>query len=312
MPDRIPASILDPTDHDLLLHWMSERGAGSWQQFKAAYEWLFAGVPGARSPSVVMRTLDALGHVEMAWATGRWTVAPPVLVALPLGGMYASLVGARTARIEGTLTDLDEGLDDIDAVVETVRQRAAPTAVFVGGGAWEDLEAAAHALGATFAPRFPESLARRLPPLARPKGPPQSELPDGFEWFDAGDLRWRTGTSSSLGLRQYTHFGVTSHYWNDGSGWREVDKDSGRYLELERRGRNILRFERDGVSGRLQVPMEAPLPRLQARVAATCSGIAPWTSGGLLEYLNVPLEIAGTLAQSLGQRLIDPRTLKPL
>jgi hypothetical protein len=80
--------------HELLLQWMSERGSGSWDEFRDAYRWA---VPDARAGAAhrFMRALATLAHVETDWDAGAWTAAPTVVTLLPSAGGHGLLAGAR-------------------------------------------------------------------------------------------------------------------------------------------------------------------------------------------------------------------------
>jgi hypothetical protein len=83
----------------------------------------------------------------------------------------------------------------------------------------------------------------------------------------------------------------------------DVDLTFGVYAALSRWGANRMRYLPASVNGLLEVPLRAPLPTLQARTAALCSGLAPEKRGKCLVYANVPEEIAECIARSLDQSL---------
>ena len=56
--------------YDLLLEWASERGQGSWRQWRDACSALAIG-----EPSQAARQLSALGHVEFDWVDSRFSCA---------------------------------------------------------------------------------------------------------------------------------------------------------------------------------------------------------------------------------------------
>ena len=291
-------------DLDLLLRWMSLRGVGSWKGFKDACEWLL-GDERHTTPASMMRTLESLGHVEMDWSRGHWTIAPTVLVALPGAGIHAVLAGRRGPQIEMLLDELDDG--GLDVVVERSPQADAPTAVFIGAAAWQDLVEAARQLGVPFAARFAQTAAPTLGPIARPSDLDHHSLPAGSEWFDTAALRWRRDDEPALGLRRYQEFGTYRCFWNDGRGWGATGMDEGRFLELHRQLRNVLVYRRDGANGRLEVPRATPLPWFHSRVVTLCSGLTPAWDDGHVGFDNVPYEVACLIASSLGQDLRDPR-----
>jgi hypothetical protein len=78
---------------DLLLEWMSFRGAGRSDDLPAE---LISDSPARR----VMNDFAILGHLELASPTS-WRITPPVLAALPVGaqGVSSVLCGARTRGV---------------------------------------------------------------------------------------------------------------------------------------------------------------------------------------------------------------------
>jgi hypothetical protein len=68
-------------------------------------------------------------------------------------------------------------------------------------------------------------------------------------------------------------------------------------------GRNEIRYAPDAVNGTLIVPFRAQLPALHARCAVLCSGLMPRLDRWQWHYVNVPLDTARKIADSLGQQL---------
>ena len=105
-------------DHDLLLEWVSERGGGSWEQFKTAYDWLMPTRQRAEwmTAGFAARMLATLGHLEIDWQARRWAAAPPVLTLLPSAGAHALLTGGRTRTLMDELEIALEDHQDLYAV----------------------------------------------------------------------------------------------------------------------------------------------------------------------------------------------------
>jgi hypothetical protein len=99
--------------------------------------------------------------------------------------------------------------------------------------------------------------------------------------------------------------------WRDGQA-ADVDRDWGRWLYLRDGGRQVVLFE--SYAQRVAVPATVPLPRLLARALTLLSGIAPLRQADprvpslkVDTYSGVPAEVAGLLADKLGQQLVSQR-----
>src|SRR5438876_70322 len=119
--------------HDLLLEWASERGSGSWQQFRDAHEWLLEDAPASQwrpTPGWSARMLSTLGHIEIDWQAGVWAASAPVLTLLPSAGGHALLTGGRTRALRDRLGPAvwDEASD---VYLHEHPQRNAPTALLI-------------------------------------------------------------------------------------------------------------------------------------------------------------------------------------
>ncbi len=287
-------------EFDSLLHWMSERRSGSTEILKSSVEWAVSGVKF----SSVCRGLAALGFLEVDWSARRWCVPPASLVLLPEAGLTAVIVGARDGRVRRRIEALEEN-DGVDVVVERRPTKSGPESIFVVAGDWDALTQAADAIGVPFHGRFSVDLSRRIPPIGDPGGASLPLPPTGVDVYDVERLRFVAGAEvPRAGLVVRDHFGQRDAYWSNGSGWRRVDLDHGRYLELRRVGRAVIQFFPGLRTGTLMVPSGAPLPPLQLRAAALCSGSIPsWASDGE-RYVNVPEVVARAVSESLWQRLV--------
>src|SRR4051794_8371439 len=99
--------------YEQLLHWMSEIGTGSFDQFDQSHSWATRGNTIWRSATSALRELAALAHVEINWETRRWGAVPPCITLLPDAAGHGLVVGGRTARLTGFLTS---ELDAVDAI----------------------------------------------------------------------------------------------------------------------------------------------------------------------------------------------------
>jgi hypothetical protein len=284
---------------------VSERGSGSWDEFRDTYRWAIpdAQVAGA---GAFMRTLSTLAHVEMDWDAGVWAAAPTVVTLLPSAGGHGLVTGARTGRLRAVLAD---GLDEAPHVFALFcRQEDAPDVCFMACDSEADLSALAVELGVPFEYSVADRLASLLPPLdamlaERVSTPGVPDL--GVDRLDVLADRWRPVESDSEpGLYRYEYRGRELR-WVDREGRpHRVDLALGVYCELRRHGQSdVLHWVELSVNGTLSVPLRAPLPVLQARAATMCSGLAPERHAGVLRYENVPRTIAEAIAASLDQQL---------
>lgn len=93
------------TDVDDLLTWCSERRSGSIAALRDATRWVSKVMPQWRSDLDIIADLDSLGHLEVDWMNGRWSVAPTTLCLIPDAGGIGFLSGGRTHDLEAALCD---------------------------------------------------------------------------------------------------------------------------------------------------------------------------------------------------------------
>lgn len=297
---------------DLLLAWISERGSGSWQQLREAYDWLFQSE--RREPwqtaGFSTRILSTLGHIEIDWHLGRWAAAPPVLTLLPAAGAHALLTGARTRKLGALLAIESEEETPGVMPLPLVRQDIAPSACIV---AVEDERAAialAERLGVRYSYSASDELSRILPALdsyvlKAEAHPPRRGY--GIELFEPESLTWHEVERDDLpGLYRYDTPIRAQHRLRDIDGAVYApERAAGIWSALSRWGENQIKFDPKSVNGELIVPLQAPLPTLHARTAALCTGFAPQKRGSVLVYPNVPHEVAERIARSLDQSLTE-------
>lgn len=188
-------------------------------------------------------------------------------------------------------------------------QYEAPDAIFLSIDAETDVEQLAHRLQIHYEYSVADRLSRVLPrieaTLAHTRSTPP---PGGFEVrrLSIDNLRWRTVQAfSTAGLYEFLLPGHSEFRFFDGASFYAVDRPTGIYAELRRQRRNVLLYKPDTRNGALIVPLGAPLPVLQARAAAMCSGLdaAPIYTERIRRFVNVPLDIARRIASSLAQEL---------
>ncbi len=301
--------------HELLLEWVSERGDGSWHDFRQGHDWLFPEeglTQRQRRPGVTALVLASLGHMEMDWERDRWSAAPAMLTILPNAGGHALLTGARTRTLIRRLRESLDSTESLDVVLEVRAQDEAPDAYFLPADSEADIALLAGELGIEYEYCVADRISSLLPTLdsvlANAKDSPPAE---GFEMKQLrtreGHLSWVTSDSvRHPGLYGFDVWGREVYRWADGTGrFLALDKFTGVYAELHRQRMNVISLRMDGPTGTVSVPGAAPLPALHARAAVLCSGVAPEYSraGHTRDYVNVPPQIAFRIAASLGQDL---------
>ncbi len=326
-------------DHDLLLRWCSERASGSLQTFRDAHEWLqdIAGSPSgdpARSTQErwtwSLRSLQALGHVEVDWLRRRWHVAPPVLTTLTDGGGFALLCGARPAallrRLDGLTHDLDARLVALaDSVMFDlpVRQEQGPALRLLQARGADDARQLCQLLNIAFVDRAADRLLGVLPPLNElllPGG--CRDLPGGVAPARMTELPDRLFVEldhdpDEAGAYELRLYDAPRYFYRAGPGRVfEAERGAVVWAELRRTCRQALRF--DAQRRVLLVPPRLRLPSLYERAATLRSGLlprlerVPQAAGAhgvpsrpmlLMRFANIDLPFAQRLAWLLGQRL---------
>jgi hypothetical protein len=300
--------------YELLLQWASERGFGTWSQFRDAHDWLFnAGQQEGKQTkaTTTIHGFSVLGHLEIDWDNGTWAVAPSALTILPNAGAHAVLTGARSPHMVQAFTT---ATSDEDLYSESHVQNWGPNALFVAARDEVAVEALARRLGIAYELCVSERLAAMLPTLdsylALCVSTPGARG-YGVERLDPRLLIFgRAETDSGPGLYRYDLWGRPEfRFVADDGVYYKVDLALGVHAELRRCGKPEIRYTPDSVNGTLKVPFRAQLPALHARAAVLCSGLMPRLDNWKWHYPNVPLEAANAIAVAVGQALIleEPR-----
>lgn len=309
-----------------LLLWMSARRQGSWQQFRTAVEELHVGesndVGGedddapdqfALSLYQTLRfNLQRLGHAEFFAGAGDadWRVTPPSLaVTQHPRGWLGILVGARSQTL---LQRLHAALESGSANMETLALPAYPDQILVTADNEGAVAAVAGRAGLLLQSDAPSALLTSLPPVDDPCVRHPTQLPFGAEWridrFSSEKLSWQSATiddaaSVSGGLFRFS-LRHQRHvlFCVRGAAFR-VPGQVGKYLVLRIRKhrRQVLRY--DGEKRMLAVPASCRPPFLIERALVLCSGSPPSYEGGILQYTEIPENIAMIAAELLRQEL---------
>ncbi|HEY8503281.1 MAG TPA: hypothetical protein VIL46_01780 [Gemmataceae bacterium] len=304
---------------DLLLRWAGELGGGRVRDLRAGI------LRTARSRGIQVhqeaadrwiRQVSALGHLDVDWRRGRWSVAPPTLTRLPCSDGLALFTGRRTAADERAMETAEKEWAVVHRVHSDVPEGdiPLPDSLLVQYDTAEELAENASAMGFAFTPCAALQVFALLPELA-PEGEAAPPAPGNAHTIERYDLkkgcyepapsyheeglyRWRGADYSRLvQIRR-------------GGRWQSTEHEYGVYLELARLGRSAMRWRPEAVPGRevvgsLFVDLVAPLPPLHARAAVLCTGLPPHVSEAArtVRYDNVPQAAAERLARSLQQTL---------
>jgi hypothetical protein len=165
-----------------LLLWMSARGQGSWQQFRAAIEQLHisesesddkqGAEDDARDTHVLplyqglRLNLQRLGHAEFFAGAGsnEWRVAPPSLAATKqLDGWLGIVAGARSPSV---LRRIDNATSK--ETLKSVSVPACPDHIKLFTDDLQPMTAIANQAGLLFQQHAPQAILASLPPVDHP------------------------------------------------------------------------------------------------------------------------------------------------
>lgn len=302
---------------DLLLQWASFTQSGSVSRLRDTVMWSMRSIDSPVAPFTAnrwIRAMSHLGHIEVDWPHDRWAVAPAVISQLPYADLRGVLTGARPADLMERLEDGGFAVDSATHVLDE-GDVPLPKAVFVQFRDPAQLGAAISEYGVLFGGLAPYALIDAIPRLMRlDHGAPPAA---GAE-VDVFDLESHEFVRASRlrdewfdGLYRTSVHGRPQYIVKRGEMWLSCDRSAGVYLELQRRGKRVLRWRAEGENptclGTMFVDSWAHLPELAARTLVLCSGLAPIRGhqADTLRYQNVPRELADRLATALHQNPLE-------
>lgn len=239
--------------YEQLLHWAAEVGEGKLGAFSDAHAW----ATGEEVPAMqTLRVMTALGHVEVDWSGRRWAAVSPTITLLPDAGGYGLVVGARTARLASELID---GVDDPEVLVQAVAQWHAPDACFVAANSETALERLAEQLNLPFVHSVSERLGGVLPSLdAMLIASKEPAVVDhyGVARFDLDAGFLPVDQDEGPGLYRYEIAGPRRMQFRaDDDSRYHVDLAVGAWADARRLGdTNLIWWEPDGMNGTLSRP----------------------------------------------------------
>lgn len=284
---------------DVLLHWMTHLGEGSWDGFKDAVSRL-----AAQEQDNLQ--VDLRSHIsDMAYAeffvdgSRRWRVFPPVLAELSPRLGAAVLCGGRTPQLTRTLVSAAE---TAGCHVASEQTSDAPTTIRVTGSL-ANLDHSANAVGVRFVRGYSELLSRRVKPVyellerAIEQSAPTNWSVRSFD-FDSMSLvdGYRPNSACECSPRR----GLPRWYVHTRHGrLRAMPKREAVYAAAMLRGVTLLRY--DFENERLMAPARVPPPEPSCRAACLCAGRRGRMDGGLIVFDDVPPAVAGVLCVAAGQ-----------
>ena len=269
---------------DELLRWASEVGSGTWEQLRDASAHLGNKHKLSIRPWILAESLSVLGHLDIEWATRRWSIAPPALNLVPGLSLCIVLTGSRPYYIDRRFED---ATDDLSVYPFPIEQPPAPAAKLALCASVSAAYEVGERFGAELVVNPARSLAESLVaidklPIAEFAPPPSL---DAAEFFDAESLRWRPIDSERPGLYRIDLHGRPVHRRLDSHGnWYLVDLAVGQFLALEGRPDPAMRWQHGSNDGRvppvLEVRATLALPVLAERAATVSSGLPCKMAGG--------------------------------
>lgn len=291
---------------DVVLHWMTHLGEGSWTGFREAIANVAPPEADLQQTCRTLRVhLSDLGHTDFfVEGTRRWRMLPPVLTALPMKRDTAFLAGGRTPQLIETLKQTAE---ERRCAVMSGSTADSTSAVFVSGreAALKDIAAG---LNISFAPDLSGAVCRQFIPLPQLlTAAPEERSPTNWRLksFDFQSMSWVDGLRLHSACECSSRFGVRRYY---------VYARRGALLRMPKREavyasamlRRIKLLDYDSSACTLSAPIAAPLPELLARAASLCSGAQARIENGYIRYTEIPPATGAALLVASGQPF--PRT----
>lgn len=311
---------------DNLLIWMSARGKGTWQQFRAAVEEIYVEPNTGENTGEVAYDdttnelpeyqmirfgLQRLGHVEF-FSSGfdkGWRVVPPSLAITYKNQQWVGIAcGARSPELYSKLTQHRNSVswDILDVTGIPARIRGSVTEL-------DELYAAARSLGFFVQENASVALLAAVPPVDDKTNLIPTNPPAGVGWsierFSTSTLRWikaeRRDIDAALkGLFRLRMKFQRFYFLKWKQNIFEVPPQIGKFAILSRRKRRrILVY--NSREGKLSIPAICRPPLLIERAIILCSGFLPRfvPSNGCIEYTEVPREVVNIAAQLLRQEV---------
>ena len=297
-----------------LLRWASERGSGSWAAFRDAAAYCIAARHMKAKPWMLASDLSALGHLDIDYERGLWSVSPPCLALSPGMGMCAYLAGWRTSFLKRRF---DAAADDLDLFPFLVPQRNTAPAVYVKAANFDALQATAERLGAQLVINPSAQLADAVNVETPSKLASPPPVDGDLEHFSLDALDWeRVHNRESDGLYRFEMHGRQAFRLRREGDWFITDRSQGQAILL--RGRDDVLVWQRGTSDlrrprTVRIPTSISLPIIAERALVSASGLLPKIEKGQRVYVNVSRETADRVSRNLHLQLgtAKPRQRRP-
>jgi hypothetical protein len=331
---------MQPTEYsigDKLLFVISAKGEISWNAFKLVYDELTTindehELQSTFQHGLALRILDYLGHCDASFGTEEdfICISPTYFARLPLAGLPSAVViGARSPQSIRLLRDAEAESGCVTLEVQEGKgaNSPVPSRIIIHADSNEELSRFSDLLGVTYLETPPSwSVVNYSGDLKGYADKLHWQPSVGLNWprkdFDSKELKFSPElVTDRYRLSSYanpTRGGKRLHLlWKDGV-YAEVDRDWGRYLILENKRENVLRYDHHRFL--FCVPVNAPLPRLLMRALTLCTGLPPTRLKGIglsdsdgrsSEYFvfrAVPRQIALMIAEKVEQTLLSWRS----
>lgn len=293
-----------PGDH--FLAWASETESGSWNELRGAAGHLIGLHLVRLRPWMFASRLEELGHMDIDWAMGRWSIATPCLALSAGMGFCAYLAGWRPFALEHRTWRVAEAHR---CKVVPVKQDTSPHAIYVCAESLDQLREVARELELPLCLSPPESILAALPEDLLQLGPPAAAptIDDELKRFDPTTGAWLSvQLRDSPGLYSFDLHGQRAFRFRTHQDWHHVDRATGQLLTMKAR-EDVMMWHppnpANTTAATLTVPAGLSLPTLIERIAISSSGLLPSIVRDLRVYSNVEESVALGIANSVGLEL---------
>ncbi|HJP78058.1 MAG TPA: hypothetical protein VJ914_27545 [Pseudonocardiaceae bacterium] len=296
-----------------MLAWMSETGSGDIRDLRQRITWLARTAgrnPGTTESGRWLRDVSSLGHAEVDWARGRWTIAPATAALLPASDGTVVLAGRRPLDFIEQL-EAEFAVSVATPEANHTAMLETPSTAYIQTESLAVLDRALREIGVRYVGCAARHIAEYLPQvhLGEPAGPPAWDthverlVTDGERGID-----FARGLRDGHGLCRFMVNGRHEYRYQIGGDWLRTDHAPGIWWALAERHEQVIRWRAERQAGAegigtLFIDQGAPLPPLQARALVLCSGLPTqfgYTARTAI-YKNIPWPIADLVARSVHQ-----------
>ena len=301
---------------DGLLRWASEVGSAPWDALRQAAAHLCSSHQIRVRPSRLTDSLSALGHLDIDWERRVWSVARPTINVVPGLGLCTVLTGSRTYYLEDRYRQAAEDnlifpMEFPQPIDRYAQRPLAPKLMLAKCTSLEVARELAQRFDANYVEDPATGLVAAMRGIEEPPttqaAPPQHE---NASWFNPETYDWVEAPPTFPGGLYRQDLGErTTHLWYDEDRWCHVELPEGQFRAIKGLDRPVFRWrpapDNAGQASRFEMPARLRLPTLAERALTVSLGKLPTTHDGWRRYRNIPITVAATLANKLGQALGD-------